>query len=325
MTDAPSPFIEYTNIQFAFDSTSLGDFKKCPRYYQYTMIEGWQPKDDNIHLRFGIEYHQALHDYELAKWTDMSHDEAVEVAVYQLLSRISTWDLDTTSKIAQKKNKHTLLRAVVWYLDKFKNDPAQTVEHLGKPALEVSFRWELDYGPQSIPETRHSDTKKGIVPDQHYVLCGHLDRIVNLNDDLYIMDRKTASSSLTSYYFSQFEPNNQMSLYSLAGQVVLKTPVKGVIIDAVQVKDEPEYQRSMTYRSPDQLTEWLLDLRDTLAYAERCAVNAYWPQNDTACTMYGGCRFKGVCSSSPAVRQRFLEADFVQKPKEQRWNPLANR
>lgn len=320
MTEAPSPFIQGTSTQWAWDSTSLGDFKRCPRYYQYTMIEGWASREDNLHLRFGIEYHQALHDYELAKADHMSHDASVEVATYQLLSRIYEWDPDTTSKAGQKKNKHTLLRAVVWYLDKFKNDPAKTIEHLGKPALEVSFRWELDYGPN-----QYEPLGSPKINPQMYMLCGHLDRIVDLNDDIYVMDRKTSSSGLTSYYFSQFEPNNQMTLYSLAGQIVLKTPIRGVIIDAVQVKEEPEFQRSMTYRTPDQMTEWLADLQVTLAYAESCAVAGYWPQNDTACTMYGGCRFKGVCSSSPQVRQKFLEADFIQLDKDNKWNPLKSR
>ena len=37
-----SPFLPATHIQYAWDSTSLGYLKTCPRLYQYIMIEGWQ-------------------------------------------------------------------------------------------------------------------------------------------------------------------------------------------------------------------------------------------------------------------------------------------
>ena len=60
-----SPFIPGTYIQFAWDATSLEPLKRCPRLYQYTMIDGWRPRDENVHLRFGAEFHTALHNYEL--------------------------------------------------------------------------------------------------------------------------------------------------------------------------------------------------------------------------------------------------------------------
>jgi hypothetical protein len=63
---APSPFIEGTRLQFAWDSTSLGYLKECPRKYYYTMIEGWRGRGESVHLRFGQEYHAALEHYDRA-------------------------------------------------------------------------------------------------------------------------------------------------------------------------------------------------------------------------------------------------------------------
>jgi hypothetical protein len=54
---------------------------------------------------------------------------------------------------------------------------------------------------------------------------------------------------------------------------------------------------------------------------EEYAKEGYWPQNDTACDKYGGCRFRGVCSRSPSVRQAFLDSDF----RREMWNPLDTR
>jgi hypothetical protein len=78
---------------------------------------------------------------------------------------------------------------------------------------------------------------------------------------------------LTSYYWVQFEPSNQMTLYSLAGKVILDSPVRGVIIDAAQIKEgETIFGRSITYRTQDQLEEWLADLRFWLTLAEQYAI-----------------------------------------------------
>ena len=72
---------------------------------------------------------------------------------------------------------------------------------------------------------------------QPYLLCGHLDRVVDYNDSIFVMDHKTTTTTLSSYYMDQWSPSNQMTLYTIAGQTVLKATVKGVIIDGVQVLD----------------------------------------------------------------------------------------
>lgn len=328
---AQSCFLPNTQVQFAWDSTSLELFKRCPRLYQYTMLEGWEPHGEGIHLRFGIEYHQALHDYETYKTLDLNHDEAVHSTVRALLLRLVDWDPDPRTASEEKKSKANLLRTVVWYLDKFKDDPAKTVIlDNGKPALEVSFRFELDWGPQQQAQL----VPRGIATDyymnpQPYLLSGHLDRIVNYLDGLYVMDRKTSGTALSQYYFNQYQPHNQMSLYALAGKVVLESPIRGVIIDGAYIfnewtKDEV-FGRGVTYRTQDQLDEWLYDLHFWFARAEDYVANNYWPMNDTACSMYGGCRFREICSKSPQAREKFLQAGFRQKPEEERWNPLKPR
>jgi hypothetical protein len=117
-----------------------------------------------------------------------------------------------------------------------------------------------------------------------------------------------------------------MTLYTLASQIILNSPIKGVIIDAAQIlADSSRFVRGFTYRTPDQLDEWMLDLKHLLKYAEACATEGYWPQHDTACDKFGGCRFREVCSKSPQVRKNFLASDFVQQEEAERWNPLKPR
>ena len=318
-----SPFLPGTQIQFAWDSTSIGMIKTCPRLYYYTMIEGWVPKGDSIHLKFGIEYHHAMETYAHLRAIAITHEDAVRHTVSDLLNRTRDWVLDPTSKAHKYKNRDTLISVVVDYLDYFIDDPCETyIKSDGSPAVELSFRFELDFGPNverliGEPSSFHTP----------YILSGHLDRVVRFNDHLFVMDHKTTTTTPSQYYFDQYDPNNQMTLYTIAGGVVLHTPIKGVIIRAAQLLLEKPHRfiSGFTYRTPDQIEEWLLDLRYHLAKAEEYATEGYWPMNDTACGNYGGCKFREVCSKSPDVRERFLAADFNKLEEGERWNPLRSR
>jgi hypothetical protein len=329
--EASSPFLPDTNIQFAWDSTCLGLIKTCPRLYQYTIIDGWQPKGESIHLRFGIEYHQALQEYDVSRANGVKHEDAIHDTIAALMERTFDWNPGSDIKAGRYKNRGTLISLVVDYLDYFADDPAETyIKSDGQPAVELSFRFELDWGPtwtrrEFVPEL--GGEAEIISSPQPYILSGHLDRVVNFNDQLMVMDRKTTTTTLGSYYFNQWEPSNQMTLYTLAGRIILDSPIRGVIIDAAQVMlDQPNrYVRGFTYRTEDQLQEWLDDLKYHLIAAENYAQTDYWPMNDTACDKFGGCRFRGICSKSPQVREIFLKSDFVKLEPEDRWNPLKPR
>ena len=322
---APSPFLPGTKIQFAWDSTTLGALKTCPRLYQYQYIEGWGSADESVHLTFGSHYHHALENYARSRAAGIDHEDSIHDVVRQLL--IDTWNgeapwtVDEETKAGKYKNRHSLVRTVIDYLDWYKDDPAQVyIKADGEPAVELSFRFELEWGPKC--------EQVGIdnAALQPFLLCGHLDRVVEFAGDLYVMDHKTTTSTLSTYYFDQWSPSNQMTLYTIASQIILDSPIKGVIIDGTQLLvDSARFIRGFTYRTPDQITEWLTDLRDWLARAEGYATANYWPMNDTACDKFGGCRFREVCSKSPQVREQFLKSDFTKLGEEDKWNPLRPR
>lgn len=324
-----SPYLPGTQIQYAWDSTSLGMFKTCPRLYQYVMLEGWGGKDESIHLRFGIEYHQALQEYDVSKFGGATHHEAMIVCVRNLLGRVHDWEVDEDTRAGKYKNRGSIVQLVIDYLDKFADDPAKTfVLEDGRPAVELSFRFELDWGPTAAQiDVEPEILKESSFSPQPYLLSGHLDRVVDFQSSLYVMDRKTSLSTIGTYFFDQFSPSNQMTLYTLASQIILGSPVKGVIIDAAQVLLEKpnNFERGFTYRTPDQLEEWMQDLTQLLSLAEHYATQGYWPMNDTACGNYGGCKFRKICSKSPQVREKLLAGSFTKLAPEDRWNPLKPR
>jgi hypothetical protein len=334
-----SPFLPNTSVQFAWSSSSLDLLKTCPRLYQYTMIDGWQSRDESIHLRFGIEYHTALQEYAISKAKGIKHEDAIHDTIRSLHTRVFNWVVDRSPRAGKYKNRESIISLVIDYLDHFADDPAETfILESGEPAVELSFRLEMDWGPQADRRSIIDEIRKlpegdignqvSIPLGQPYLLCGHLDRIVNFSDNLYVMDHKTSMSTLSGYYFNQWSPSNQMTLYTYAGNIILHSSIKGVIISAAQIKlEEPNaFQRGFSYRTPDQLQEWTEDLRFWLGQAEAFATAQYWPQNDTSCGKFGGCKFREVCSKSPQVRDSYLKASFDKiDPIQSANNPFFDR
>lgn len=296
-------------LQLVWDSTSLGLFKECPRKYYYTMIEGWRSKKQSAHLTFGIAFHGALELYDKLRLQERKgHSESVLEAVKFCFISTATNNGDGTASPwttdLSNKNLRTLVRTVVWYLEHFREDPAQTVVlSNGKPAVELSFKFD-------------PGVRKG------HLLAGHLDRLVTFADRHYVMDRKTTGGALSSHYFAQYSPDNQMTLYTLAGQVVYGFPTSGVIIDAAQVQvQSTRYARGITHRTTAQLEEWLEELNLWLTLAEQYVEARKWPMNEKSCGAFGGCVFRDICGRDPKVRHSFLASDF----ESHQWDPTKER
>lgn len=298
-------------LQIAIDSTSLGEFKTCPRKYQLAIIEGWRARDESPHLTFGIWLHQAREHYEHAKAAGACHDDALDKALEFIMK--ASWNPKlgrpwiSTDNV---KNRKTLIQTVVWYLDaKGKDDPLKTVIlSNGKPAVELSFRFD------SQLRTAHGEP---------VLLCGHLDRIASLNEVFYVPDIKTSKSDVTSPKWTmQWSPSNQFSIYSIAGKVAFDVPVEGVMVDGIQVGiGFSRFHRALIPRTQETLSEWLADFGQWFGMMEHFAEQQHWPQNDKSCDMYGGCVFRQICSRAPSSRAQWLRKDFFQRT----WDPLQIR
>lgn len=317
--EGESPFIPGTTLQHSWDSTSLSALQTCPKYYEYVMIEGWRSHEESVHLRFGGWFASALEQYHRLRAEEASHGYAMEKVLESVL--MDTWidDAPWDSKHS-KKTRETLVRSIIWYLENYKNDQTETVIlENGKPAVELSFRFEIDKQIKSnlVPEyIFHDDGPK-------YSLCGHLDRVLRFDGQLFVQDQKTTGSTVGPFFFDQFNPHTQMSLYTLASRVVFNALVSGVMLDGVQIAvGFTAFARAFTMRSEDQLEEWLGNVSDWLDQAERYSATGRYPRNESSCGNYGGCRFRSVCSKSPKVRQQFLETNFDKKNP---WNPLKVR
>jgi hypothetical protein len=140
------------------------------------------------------------------------------------------------------------------------------------------------------------------------------------------VDYKTTSYAPTPWFFQRYDLDNQMSFYSFAGGVVLQKELRGVLIDAVRIEEDTStFARGITTRTKGRNKEWLEELGYWFSLQQQHAEANRWPHDWTSCDKYGGCQFREHCKVSPSIRQNFLEANFIQVPKEDLWNPLKSR
>lgn len=299
-------------LQIAWDSTSLGLIKTCPRKYYYEMIEGWRSRGTILPLVFGIHYHKALESYDVAKAEGKSHEAALAIATRCAL-QIQEDTAEDISYMPRNsgdttRNRENLVRNVIWYLEHFKDDAAKTlILKDGTPAVELTFKMEVPFeSPDGTP----------------FLLCGHMDRVVDWGGDIYVMDHKTTGGAISDHYWKGYSPNNQVSLYTLAASVVLGDSAKGVIISACQLGvNFTRFARRQINRTQGQTKEWLRETELWIRNAEQYATQGYWPMNETSCMNYGGCSFQKICSADPSMRETFLKSDFVKRV----WDPMQAR
>lgn len=311
-------------LQFAWDSTSIGLAETCLRKYYYRMIEGWQHPSKSVHLLFGGWYASALESFHQYLAKGMDWDEAVEEVVLEALIETWVWETEPTTEGDpgypdgvniipgtgapwnggdNLKTRENLIRTIVWYTEQYRDDPCKTlILSNGKAAVEHSFSIDVDNG---------------------LVFCGHLDRCVEYASHPYVQDQKTSKSTISARYFDGFSPDTQMSMYSWAGKIIWSAPVKGVMIDAVQIAvGFSRYERGFAFRSASQLDEWYDHTLHHINLARIATREDNFPMNRSACSMFGGCEYRSVCSRDPGVRKAYLKADFVRG---ERWDPLKSR
>ena len=299
-------------LQLFWDSTSLGQLKECPRKYELALVEGWEPKGSrNVHLEFGIWMHSGREHYYHSRAKGLPHEESLLRALHFVLT--GTWNRvlnrPWTSDDPQK-NRATLVRSLCWYLDQWASDPMETlILANGTPAVELSFRFDTGLRTASTAEP--------------ILLCGHLDRVGKLGDNIYLSDLKTTKHTIKGFsaaeYFAQFSPDNQMSLYDIAGKVVYDLPVSGLMVDAVQVAATfTRFHRSPISRNDSQREEWFRSFEVYVRAAEGYAQADFWPMNDKACFR---CHFRPICARPPGARQMWLEAEYQRRS----WDPSVPR
>src|SRR6185503_15211932 len=108
-------------LQLYWDSTSMGTLMDCPRKYLLSNVFGFAPRDESVHLRFGIMYHSALETYDRVKALYQKHDHDTDEAIHRTAmfhavrkALSDSWNFELKRPWASDhkyKNRLTLIRS----------------------------------------------------------------------------------------------------------------------------------------------------------------------------------------------------------------------
>jgi len=162
----------------------------------------------------------------------------------------------------------------------------------------------------------------GPLPIEEYYLCGYLDEIAQDKEpdgDKFVLERKSTTSTVASYYFDQHDPSVQMWTYDLIGSKIMPmSPLRGVVVEACQTAvGFTRFERHEISRTPEQRKHWLETIHYWVKQAEQCALNGYWPMNPATQTFKSTAR--DIQRRSPSSWPALLKTDFEEQPL---WNPL---
>jgi len=279
-------------VQKIWDTSSLSTFLACPRYYKWTVLDGWKTTSYATATGFGSAVHAGFEEIDKARFEGESKDNALRRAIKLVLKDYGE-DLKLSDDSA--RGLEAALRAVVWKAEEFWEDNLKLASMPdGMPALEQRF--EVPLG------------------DKGHRFSGRIDKIISLDGKLYLVDVKTTKQSLSEWYFKMYMPNNQVFAYIWACREVLKLPVEGFIIDAVQTGSNfTRFARSVFNVSKELVDEWYTDTLHHLQISDIYADSQYYPADFTACGNYGGCKFRETCGHPSSQRYIFFDQDFTQE------------
>lgn len=296
------------------DNTALDAYMKCPRFFLYSMVQNWRREGEKPALSYGTTWHKILE----------THYKSGGDRLLVELEAKKSW-----GEHGNADDHRTLARALSAYdaylarWGDFETESKNWGSTVGYPeAAIIECATELSWEGALHPYT------------------GKIDRVFEHQGLFYVEDHKT-TSALGTYYFSQFDPSNQMMGYAWLAQLLTGLPIAGVRINAHGVlKKENKFERRVMMYSPERLAEWGRNLNawvkrintsmmeyeeyqthylETPEVLQELLLDAF-PHNFNACAAkYGQCQYTEVCTMPARLRERVLATDFKQLA----WNPLA--
>lgn len=362
MTETPQLFSAHNlRLQVAWDATSLGATMFCPRFYQYSILEGWA--SPSIDLQFGILVHQGAEIYNKALLRGSTWEEAQAEAVEGVFNAshdfggefIDMWRCkgETLKGFPYRNAKGNVAKCPYSHKGKWFEAPGpalcgacgsetETVnryfpyhkqKHRANLLRAVTWGAEEErdgpFRPIADPVTQeplveiHFITKLEQVNryGENYWLCGYLDAVKSYEDEHYITDKKSTKNWLGDAYYSQFAPNIQVNTYDYVGARHL--------FPSLEIKGILIEAIQLTLDGA-RFGKHMIKRSEVLR-KEYLYDTMYWIKQAEEQATHGYwpknerncymCAFKEVCSSEPQHRQAILEGRFTKRV----WDPTKER
>jgi hypothetical protein len=272
------------------DNSQLQTYKDCPRHYYNKFI---------LKLK-KISYDERELDKDFGKCI---HKALAILYEIKDLEKVKKWWIGNFHGLQNEKCKTPAngLQLLEWYRNYYsdtKNELSDT--HLTTLGIEIKDEFELD-------------------KDITYIV--KIDRIVNSQAGIWIMEHKT-TTMIPNNYFYQFDPNSQVSGYCYYCKLKYEQ-CSGLIVNAMSMghrersyKGEPagfhaKFVREIINRNNEQLTDWLINTRIWIRKLQKAIEDNIFPRNESACHQFRGCAFKELCIScdDEQIKNELYEID----------------
>lgn len=257
------------------DVSRMEEFMTCRYKYFLKYIMGYQLGEEKSATSFGSAIHSTLDDWFVKK----NLNSAVEVFR-------TNYSHDETEKL---RTIDKGIQMLTQYDNQYKDLNFELI------SIEKGFKVEI----ADIPG---------------FIFVGRIDKIINWDGIIYVMDHKT-TSQMGQNYFNKFSNSLQLGLYIYVVRKILGLNCSAGIIDALQVaKTVNGMERKCFEYSEDKIKRVMLNIGKICSDIK--SENYY--HNYFACGNYGKCDYLDYCSSDLAWKDVMLKEDFVVK----HWDPL---
>jgi PD-(D/E)XK nuclease superfamily len=278
-----------STIKKDFDFTAMNTFRICRQRYDYRINRGLVPKRDELPLTFGGAIHKALDELwkqyrEHGKYTDVQ--KAVDIFK-------GNYTEDT------KRDDKRTHRLGEWMITNY----AMTYAHQPFKILKVEQAFEIP-----LPNGNN--------------FIGRIDKIVDWDGAIWVIDHKT-TSELGPSYGRSVELSGQFTGYVWAARQLGYKNCVGVIADVLLVAKGvlesssrarlTPFARFDAYRTDSQIEEWSRNCGLAQDEISKCESANTWPMDGLLsglCTYYSECPYARICLESPEVRHKIIKSDY---------------
>lgn len=305
--------------------SSMDVIQNCLRKAKYSLFEGWKPQDESVAVVFGSAMHKALEVFyqgdpatrilpKLDVMEVMAYGNEVPGERDDLLLRATRAFVTAAQPLSPlpETDKHSIVNGV-WilhcYFKTFIDDPYVALVDDQGPFVERSFSLKIHEEEDLIVE-----------------LFGTIDVVLRhvKTGEVIPADHKTAGflNFGGSSYFDREKPNHQYTGYLLGAREVFGVDTDKFLVNVLEKKARPKTAAAKGVSFPRQITQRneddFRDFKESLVYTAKQYLREIeedvWPQGPVgACTAYGSCSFRQVCSVPQSMRETLLKNKFIRE------------
>lgn len=284
------------------DSTIMAAFRSCPRKAFLEFFLHWKGREPSVHLHAGAAYARGLEVTRKAFYEQgLLAEQARALGLGALLESYGTFECPVDSP----KSAARMAGALEFHFDRYPMDQDQ-----GQPLVLPSGKRAIEFGGVEVLDATHPETGD---PLQY---SWRMDLAVDFRGTKLGHDDKTASQ-LGASWPRQWDLRSQFTSYvwgaARAGIKLDGFRIRGISI----LKTKYDTLEAITYRPDWQVDRWYAQLHRDIKRMKQQWEEGYFDFNlDHACTEYGGCMFRGVCTARDP--QPILEQMYQRR----RWDPV---